>query len=160
MALIVAPDTAWDSFISVQDAESIIIKNSVHSSKWLSLQDSEKEVYLRIATSRILSVISTDSTSPDGYFNESDYDASFSCLPNASAFMAIHDITYELSSSINPNVGLITKEKIGDIEVAYKQSKGKGIVTSPFPSRVAKCLESYGATNLFSYARTMKLIRS
>ena len=152
MALIIYPTTDYDSFISVVDADTIITNNSVQSVTWLALTEAEKEVYLRIATTRILNAVSTDTTNSDGYLDETVYVAVDSCLPKSCALMAVHDLVYGLSSEINPNTGLVTKEKVGDLEVQYAHGfpnkRVSGRVSNPYPSSVRPCLESYGATGL------------
>ena len=157
MSLIIIPDTNGDSFISVNDANDIITKNSVHFADWQALTDNTKEIYLRIATTRILDVVS------DEYFDLASYNVSDSCLPQVTALMGIHDVAYGISKDINPNLGVVTKEKVGDLEIDYyhgNASKMTGKNRSPFPSNVIKCLESYGATNLQGCLKTIKLVRS
>lgn len=140
MALTVYVDnnTDFDSFISLADADTYITETSIHSADWLALSTTDREVYLRIACNRILSRI--DETLLDGN----------ACLAKANASMAIHDVVYKLSSDINPNTGLVTREKVGDLEVDYfhggfrSSRQIKGIVTDPFPSEVKKCLSNYG----------------
>ena len=152
MSLIIYPTTDYDSFITVADADITITANSVQSATWLALTEVEKEVYLRIATQRIFNVVSTDTTNVDGYLDESVYIAADSCLPKSCALIAIHDLVYGLSSEINPNTGLITKEKVGDLEVNYSHGfptkRVSGRVSNPYPSNVRLCLTSYGATGL------------
>lgn len=164
MSLIIIPTENGDSFISILDADDVIIKNSVHSGQWLELLDGQKEVYLRIATSRILRIVSTDKYNPDGYLDLSTYDATTSCLPKATALMAIHDLAYGLSSEVNPNTGIVSKEKVGDLEVTYFHgnplSQVNGRKTSFYPNEVVPCLESYGAIVNTSAIRRAKLTRS
>lgn len=138
MALTIYPTEGYDSFISLADAGVVINENSLSSTEWFALTNTVKEVYLRLATTRILQAIDEDLLV--------GYDATLSCLPETTAMMAVHDLTYGLSSDINPNLGTITKEKVGDLEVQYKQRDGaKGRVTSIFPSIVIPCLQTYGA---------------
>lgn len=164
MALIIIPTVEGDSFISVLDADTVISKNSVHSAEWLTLTDTQKEVYLRIATSRILRVVSTDIKNENGYLDISTYDAAKSCLPKATAMMAVHDLAYGLSSEVNPNTGLVSKEKVGDLEVTYFHGNPLSQInsrkTTPYPNEVIPCLESYGALITTSSVRRAKLIRS
>jgi hypothetical protein len=150
MALIVIPTENGDSFISLIDANDIVSKNSIQASDWLALDDSVKEVYLRIATQRILDAVSTDLNNDDGYYDVTTYSPPNSCLPKTTALMAVHDLAYGLSSDINPNTGLITKEKVGDLEVNYTHgnpfSQISSKKTNPFPQSVVSCLNSYGAS--------------
>jgi hypothetical protein len=56
---------------------------------------------------------------------------------------------YGLSSEVNPNTGLISKQKVGDLEETYFHGNPLSQVnsrnTNPFPSSVIKCLNTYGA---------------
>jgi hypothetical protein len=130
---------------------SVIEANSLQASQWIALSDETQEVYLRIATTRILNSVSYDYSNPTGYLDEATYLASDSCLPKSCALMAIHDLAYGLSSEINPQTGLIAKERVGDLEVTYihgantssKQLSSRE--TNPFPPSVQSCLKSYGA---------------
>ena len=150
MALIVIPIEDGDSFISLSDANDVITKNSIQSADWLALDDSTKEVYLRIATQRILNTVSTDINNEDGYYDVATYSPPDSCLPKVTALMAVHDLAYGLSSEINSNTGLVSKEKVGDLEVTYFHgnplSQVSGRETNPFPNLVVPCLNSYGAS--------------
>ncbi len=145
------PNIGADSFISLDDATIIITANSLQSSQWIALTDANKEVYLRIAYTNIVNNISYDITNIDGYLDPLTYIALDSCLPKSQAMMAIHDVVYQISSEINPNTGLISKEKVGDLEVTYvhgantssKQLSSKN--KNMFPQSVVKCLTSYGA---------------
>ena len=149
MALIIYPLTNYDSFISLTDADVIISNYSVNGSKWLALDTATKEVYLRIATDRILNVVSTDSLSEYGYLDSTTYDPLTSCLPKACALIAMNDLDYLISKELNPNTGLVQKEKVGDIERTFfhgfPQKHIVGLNKNPFPSSVIKCLNSYGA---------------
>lgn len=138
MALIVYPTTNYDSFISVSNANTVISNNTLFDTQWTALTDTQKEVYLRIATTRILNII--DTTLLDG---------TDACLVNSTALMAVRDLVFEISSAINPNTGLVSKEKAGDVEVTYyhgnanRQVNGRN--TNPYPNDIIPCLTSYGA---------------
>lgn len=165
MSLIIFPATNSDSFITVADADTIITENVILSADWLALTEATKEVYLRIATSTIHSVVSTDSTNADGYLDELTYVYADSCLHKACALMAVHDLNYGLSSEINPNTGLVSKEKVGDLEVTYFHgnplSRVSSRKTNPFPPSVINCLNSYGAdVTSGSSIKQVKLERS
>jgi hypothetical protein len=165
MALIIYPELGYDSLISEANATEIIVLNNINSAKWLTLSIEQREVYLRIATNKVLGVVSYDITNLNGYLDSLSYVASESCLPTTCALMAVHDLLYGISSEINPNTGLITKEKVGDIEVSYTHGNPtrqiKGRVSSPFPSTVIPCLNSYGAAiNTASGITQSTLVRS
>ena len=142
MALTIYPTADYDSYISILDADNIIASYTTFTTQWATLTDANKEVFLRIATSRIDNMI--DSLLLDGV------DA---CLANTCAIMAVHDLVFEISSSVNANDGLITKEKVGDLEVNYQHSYSKRSSrnTNPYPPMVRPCLIKYGAT--FNYGR-------
>ena len=69
MSLTIYPAMGYDSFISLTDADSIISEFSVHYSSWSALTSSEQEVYLRIATDRIMNAVSFDTTNANGYLD-------------------------------------------------------------------------------------------
>jgi hypothetical protein len=151
MALTIFPSAGYDSMISLSGAMSVIEANSLQAPQWIALSDETQEVYLRIATTRILNSVSYDYSNPAGYLDEATYVAEDSCLPKSCALMAIHDLAYGLSSEINPQTGLVAKEKVGDLEVTYIHGANASSrqlssrETNPFPASVQSCLRSYGA---------------
>jgi predicted transcriptional regulator len=149
MALVVYPTIDYDSLVSLADANTIIDKYSVNASIWNALDDTTKEKYLRIATDRVLSVI--DITLLDGS----------ECIKKAVSLIANKDVSFGISSDINPNLGTITKEKVGDLEVEYKQTNGaKGKDRNPFPVSTYACLNNYGANIQSGRVRTFTIERS
>jgi len=164
MALILYPVESYDSFISLIDADAVIAKYSVNSSKWLELDEVVKEVYLRIATDRIINAVSTDTTNEYGYLDSTTYTAEDSCLPKACALIAMNDLDFLISQEVNPNTGLVQKEKVGDIERTffhgYPQRHITGLNKNPFPSSVTKCLNSYGASLNTSSLKQATFLRS
>lgn len=152
MALTIYPDTNYDSFISLVDANTFLSENSLQYSQWDALDDSTKEIYLRISFGRILGIIDLELI-----VEQSDIDN----LAKANSLMAIHDLVYSISSSINPNVGAIVKEKVGDLEVEYSQKSGaKGISRSPFPSSAKTILSKYCEQLSLGSIKTLKIERS
>ena len=107
--LVVYPSVDFDSFISLDGANSFIAKNSIFNNQWTKLSDEKKEVFLRIATKRILDVVNTTLLNGDTGI----------CLVNASASMAVRDLVFNISSGVNENKGAIIKEKVEGIEVQY-----------------------------------------
>jgi hypothetical protein len=140
MALVIYPDTGYDSFVTLVDADAIIANYSVHNDKWVALTDTDKEIYLRIACEYI--ILNTP------LLPDMEYDPLTSCLPKSNAMMAVHDLSYGLSSEINPNTGLISKEKVDTLEVTYFHGNPNHQVnsrkTSRFPATVVRCINSYG----------------
>ncbi len=150
MALIIYPADNYDSFVSVANANAYIGSYTTFITEWTALTDTQKEVFLRIATDRINDIV--DST----LLTASD------CLSKSCSLMAVRDLVFEISSAINPNNGLISKEKVGDIEVNYYQgqaNKVNGRNTNPFPSAVVTCLNSYGANLTTTGLATATLVR-
>lgn len=149
MALTVYPTTDWDSYCSLIDAVQYCTEYNVHceSCKTKVPTDEEREVYLRIATQRILTVIDTSLVPTDALPDD---------LAMACALTAVHDCVYEISSAVNPNTGAISSEKVGDLEVRYTHGRNMssapivGRNTDPFPAMAKTILANYGAvfTNL------------
>lgn len=139
MALIVYPLDDYDSFVDITTATTYINSYTTFSSNWAAIDDATKEVYLRIATDRIIDKIDTLLLT-----------GSNECILKSCSIMAVHDLVFEISSSVNPNTGLVTKEKVGDLEVNYThgnvQRQLKNRNTNPFPTNVQTCLTGYGAT--------------
>lgn len=136
MAITIYPTTDYDSFVSVAEANTFISQYTLFTTQWSALTDEQKEVYLRIATQRILNVV-------DGTLLEED-----TCLKSSCAVMAVRDLVFNISAGVNENKGLITKEKVGDVEVNYYQgnsSKVSSLNKNPFSTEVKKCLAKYGA---------------
>ena len=154
MALTIYPDTDYDSLISISDSSDIASNYSVHSTEWLALSESIREVYLRIATGRIFDVIDSTLLPTDSVPH---------CVKKATTLMAVKDFMYGISSEVNPNTGAITKEKVGDIEVTYAHGNRSRINSknkNPFPSEVITCLNSYGANLTTTGFTTATLVRS
>lgn len=150
--LIIYPTTDYDSFVSVVDADTIISKNSLKNTEWTALTEAQKEVFLRIATTRILNAIDTSLLVEDV------------CIKNATALMAVRDLVFEISSSVNPNTGLISKEKVGNVEVTYFHGNPihriTGRSTNPFPKEIIPCLQKYGADLTSGYIQKATLVHS
>lgn len=135
--LVVYPNDDFDSFISLDDANKFIANNSVFNDQWTELEDEKKEVFLRIATKRILDVIDTTLLTGDTDI----------CLVNASASMAVRDLVFNISAGVNENKGAIIKEKVEGIEVQYYHDSRTSInALDKNPYRdVVSCLNSFGA---------------
>jgi|GEM_PF-4144607 hypothetical protein len=148
MALIVYPAEFYDTFVSISVANGYIGKYSPFNTNWNAVSDTNKEVLLRLATDRINAVIDSS------LLEESD------CIKKSCSLMAVRDLVFEISSSINANNGLVSKEKVGDIEVNYQhKSRANGRETNPFPSSVVVCLNSYGASLSLASIATARLVR-
>jgi hypothetical protein len=53
MAIVVYPDTGWNSYASLADAEIIVTNNVINPASWNALSDAQKELYLRQSTTLI-----------------------------------------------------------------------------------------------------------
>ncbi len=138
MALILYPDPAADSFVTVVQAGTIIQTYTLDSVSWLALTDEKREQLLRIAYRYII-----DHTDASMYPNPMD-----ACVGEAQALMASHDNVNSLSggSTSTATTGALKKQKVGSIErqfydVAGKVSTGK---VSRVPDMARKCLEGIG----------------
>lgn len=148
--LTIYPLENYDSLISITDANEYAINYSLHNDNWSALSDSQKEVYLRIATNRIVDVIDITLLTEVTH-----------CMKRSCTLMAIRDLVFGISSGVNENVGAITREKVGDIEVEYQQSKNaKGKNKNPYPAEVVTCLNTYGANLSNTGLSFAKLVRS
>ena len=149
--LVVYPSVDFDSFISLDDANKFIAKNSVFNEQWTKLADDKKEVFLRIATKRILDVIDTNLLTGDTDI----------CLVNATASMAVRDLVFNISSGVNDNKGAIIKEKVEGIEVQYYHGNRTSINAldkNPYKD-VVSCLNSFGANLTNGYSNKLKIER-
>ena len=149
--LVVYPSVDFDSFIYLDDANKFIAKNSVFNKQWTELSDENKEVFLRIATKRILDVIDTNLLTGDTDI----------CLVNATASMAVRDLVFNISSGVNDNKGAIIKEKVEGIEVQYYHGNRTSINAldkNPYKD-VVNCLNSFGAKLSAGYSNQLKIER-
>ena len=53
MALIIYPATGWNSYVSLNDANTIAIDNILNLTSWNALTDAQKELYLKQSTTLI-----------------------------------------------------------------------------------------------------------
>jgi hypothetical protein len=134
MALIIYPNDGYDSFISLADADALIASRYPLASKWVELTDSEREVYLRLHCNTILTTI-----------DKALLPETAGCLAKANGIMAYNDVIYDISITVDRNNGLITKEKVGDVEVNYQQYRSNLSKKSVFNVEVKQCLGKYGA---------------
>ena len=138
MALVLYPDSAADSFITVTDADTVVATYTLDSVSWLALTNEKREQLLRIAYRYII-----DHTNASIYPNPMD-----ACVGEAQALMASHDNVNGISggTTSTATTGALKKQKVGSIErqfydVAGKVSTGK---VSRVPDMARKCLEGIG----------------
>lgn len=138
MALVLYPTTDYDSFISVEDATTVISKLTLHSAVWTALSDGDKEVYLRIACRLIV----------DGV-DQTTYpftDPMPTCVGEAQAMIAVQDVVYGFSATttIDTN-GAIKKQKVGSLEIEYYDTATGTKKYAPLIPAMAKpCLVTLG----------------
>ena len=140
MALILPPDTAYDSFVSVADALGYIQALTLDSAAWIAIGVDQQEVYLRIATRRIQDGI-------DQELYPIDPAALPTCLAEATSLMAVHDLVNGISSgsATASETGAIKKEQVGTIVQEYYDTKSVvNSYTSLVPALARVCLESMG----------------
>ena len=140
MALILPPDAAYDSFVSLVDAVVYIETLTLDGTTWKGLTDGEQEVYLRIATRRIQDGIDQD-------LYPIDPTALPVCLAEATSLMAVHDLVNEISSgsATASETGAIKKEQVGSIVQEYYDTKSiVNTYTALVPALSRPCLEAMG----------------
>ena len=140
MALVLPPDSAYDSFVSLVDASIHIHALTLDGATWDAVAEAEKETYLRIATRRI-----EDGIDQDVY--PIDPTSLPTCLAEATSLMAVHDLVNEISSggATAAETGAIKKEQVGSIVQEYYDTKSVvNTYTSLVPVLARPCLESMG----------------
>ena len=140
MALILPPDSAYDSFVSLVDAKTHIDALTLDGAAWAAIGADTQEVYLRIATRRIEAGVDQD-------LYPIDPTDIAECLPEATALMAVHDLVNEISagSATASETGAVKKEQVGTIVQEYYDTKSVvNSYTSLVPALARPCLESIG----------------
>ena len=140
MALVLPPDLAYDSFVSLVDASTHITALTLYGSTWDAVAEAERETYLRIATRRI-----EDGIDQDLYpIDPTNLPV---CLAEATSLMAVHDLVNEISSggATATETGAIKKEQVGSIVQEYYDTKSVvNSYTSLIPALARPCLEGMG----------------
>ena len=136
MALIIYPDTGWDSFVSVADADTII-GGFTSDGGYSALDAAGKEAILKQTALQIR--LCPNIVLPDAV--ESD-------LELAQCYLTTHALTTDMLSFDSADRA-VTKEKVGEIEVAYDSSY-KATDNSGFPTLVYQLLSRYGCRNTAS----------
>ncbi len=137
MALIIYPNTGYDTFITTVDATVVIQKYTLQSAAWIALSVDDQESYLRIA---FRNIVDNTPDFPDGVDPVDD------CVGDAQALIASQDVTYGISASTTVgDVGAVKKQKVASVEVEY-YDPGTGVTeTAPtIPEMAWSCLESIG----------------
>ena len=140
MALVLPPDSGYDSFVSLVDASTYINALTLDGPTWDTVDEATRETYLRIATRRIVDGIDQDAYPID----ETNLPI---CLGEATALMASHDLVNGISagSATASETGAIKKEQVGSIVQEYYDTKSVvNSYTSLVPTLSRPCLEAMG----------------
>jgi len=140
MALVLPPDVAYDSFVSLVDAQTHIDALTLDGTTWSAIDSATRETYLRIATRRI-----QDGIDPAVYVL--DPAAIPECLAEATSLIAVHDLVNGISASSTTvsDTGAIRKEQVGSIVQEYYDTKSSTDgYTALIPTLAMPCLESVG----------------
>ena len=140
MALVLPPDSAYDSFVSLVDASMYIAALTLDGATWDAVPEATRETYLRIATRRI-----EDGIDQDVY--PIDPNVLPVCLAEATSLMAAHDLVNGISagSATASETGAIKKEQVGSIVQEYYDTKSVvNTYTALVPTLAQPCLESMG----------------
>jgi hypothetical protein len=136
MGLIIYPAEGADSFISVDDADTVINDITTQFPQWDAIPINDKEVYLRIAYRYII----------DGIDLEVDplTDPIAPCVPEAQAMIASQDLTFGFSSGGTINDAQVKKQKVASLEIEYFESSTGGKSAPVVPYLAQPCLKSIG----------------
>lgn len=136
MSLIIYPTDSFNSYVSLADAEILITDNVVSHSAWDALTNTQKELYLKQATTLIRLKIQ------DPYVDVTPFD-----LQLATAYLAVSSIAVDMTESDGKdNVKRIKIE--GAIEKEYFTKSEK---SNSFPDIVEALLSAYVYTNSSSF---------
>jgi len=140
MALIVYPDTGYDTLCSLADAEAIILANipAAQHTSWDGLVDGAKEIQLRQATMLIKNKVTLPATLED--------DLKFAC-----AYLANSSI--DVSMDDDDGKGSVkTKEIVGVVKTEWFYARKD---SNSFPDMVNMLLKQYEltASSSFSFER-------
>ncbi len=137
MALIIYPTANYDSFISVEDADTVVSTLTLHEALWSDKDETEKEVYLRIAFRNIDDHVDQTLTPyPDPMTD---------CVGEAQALMAVQDVIYGTSTPDTELNGAIKKQKVASLEIEYYDTNTGKVISIPVvPSMAVSCLETLG----------------
>ncbi len=136
--LILYPDPAADSFVTLPQAELYISMLTMNSQEWIALTDPDKEILLRIAYRDIV-----DHTDPTTYPNPLPI-----CVSEAQALMASHDNVNSISSGVASTTvqGAIKSQKVGSIAQSFYDTKTTATARSlsRVPASAQSCLANLG----------------
>ena len=139
MSLIIYPDPAADSFVTLPQAELYISMLTLNGAEWALLTPDHQEQLLRIAYRDII-----DHTDPTKYPTPLPV-----CVAESQALMAVHDHINALSggATSTATTGALKKQKVGPIEREFYDVGGTtstGGKVYRVPDMAMKCLEGIG----------------
>ena len=139
MALIIFPDPAADSFVTVAQADLYIQMLTMNSAQWMLVAPDDKERLLRIAYRDII-----DHTDPKTYPNPLPV-----CVGESQALMAVHDTVNSLSTGVAKTTvsGALKQSKVGSISQSFYDTKTTGGSTTKVyrvPKSAWKCMQDLG----------------
>lgn len=134
------PNTDYDTFCLLADAETILINNvpSSQLASWTALADADKEILLRQSTLLIENKITLPSTLE-------------SKLQKACAYLALYSVGVDMTNSTNDS-NVKVDEVVGVVKTEYfAPNKSQ----NSFPDIVEMLLSGYGVTSddSFSFVR-------
>ena len=138
MALVIFPDPAADSFVSLPQAELYISMLTLNGAEWALLTPDHQEQLLRIAYRDII-----DHTDPTKYPTPPPV-----CVAESQALMAVHDHINALSggATSTATTGALKESKVGPISQSFYDTKtaSSGGKVYRVPDMAMKCLEGIG----------------
>ena len=142
MALIIYPDTGYDSFSSIADADAYLASNVPSSQRtlWEALVDADKEIYLRQSTTLIENKITLPDTLEEN-------------LQNACIYLANYSVGLDMLNSDGETGNIKVDEVVGVVKTEYF---GASKDSDSFPSIVDLLLADYGLVTdgSFSFERS------
>ena len=129
MALTIYPTDNYDAFISIVDCDTYLTSNIIGSQRILydALIDSDKEIYIRQATTLIGQRITLPDTLEDD-------------LKAATAYLVNYSVGLDMTNA-NKSSNVKVKNIVGVISTEYFAS---GAASNAFPDIVTSFLSTYG----------------
>lgn len=145
MALVIYPDTDWNSFLDIATADILIggMVQTGNTAEYLAMDDTQKEAVLTQTAMQIR--LCPSITLPET--NETD-------LQLGQAYLVVYAIHTDMTA-YDPNGDAITYEKVGSLATAY-QAGMKGS-NSDFDDMTAMLLAQYGCTGQSGFSQSTVL---
>ncbi len=136
--LVIYPDPAADSFVTLPQAELYISMLTLNGVEWAALDPTHQEQLLRIAYRDII-----DHTDPTTYPTPLPV-----CVGESQSLMAVHDHVNSLSggATSTATTGAVKKQKVGVVEREFYDVQGSAKAGTVYrvPAMAMKCLEGIG----------------